>query len=92
MTDKHHKHGEPCHPHSCKQCDDKEQPPMEPKQAASETAPQPHISAPQLELEQLRRDLAEYKDKYLRALAESENGRKRLQKEKHEMIQYARKT
>jgi molecular chaperone GrpE len=41
-----------------------------------------------LELESLRRELAESKDKYLRVLAESENARKRLQKEKHENIQY----
>lgn len=42
-----------------------------------------------LELESLRRELAETKDKYLRVLAESENARKRLQKEKQETIQYA---
>jgi molecular chaperone GrpE len=39
--------------------------------------------------EQLRKELAECKDKYLRQLAESENMRKRLQKEKQESIQYA---
>jgi molecular chaperone GrpE len=42
-----------------------------------------------MELEALRKDLAEAKDKYLRVLAESENARKRLQKEKQEMTQYA---
>ena len=42
-----------------------------------------------LELESLRRELAESKDKYLRVLAESENTRKRLQKDKQETIQYA---
>lgn len=42
-----------------------------------------------IELEALKKDLAESKDKYLRALAESENTRKRLQKEKQETIQYA---
>lgn len=42
-----------------------------------------------LELEALRKELAETKDKYLRGLAESENARKRLQKEKQEMIQYS---
>ena len=47
------------------------------------TAPQP------TELELLRQELAECKDKYLRVLAESENARKRIQKEKQEMIQYA---
>lgn len=57
----------------------------------SETASrQPQtISVNNLELESLRRELAETKDKYLRVLAESENARKRLQKEKHENIQYA---
>ncbi len=41
------------------------------------------------EAENLKRELSECKDKYLRVLAESENARKRLQKEKQEMIQYA---
>jgi len=41
------------------------------------------------ELELLKQEIAECKDKYLRVLAESENARKRLQKEKQEMIQYA---
>lgn len=45
-----------------------------------------------LELENSRRqikELQEYKDKYLRQLAESENFRKRMQKEKQELTQYA---
>lgn len=61
-----------------------------------ESAPQkPSPRAPKmltisdLELEALRKELAETKDKYLRGLAESENARKRLQKEKQEMIQYS---
>lgn len=41
------------------------------------------------ELEDLRNQVAEFKDKYQRALAETENARKRLQKEKQEMIQYS---
>ncbi|MGK5594213.1 MAG: nucleotide exchange factor GrpE [Parachlamydiaceae bacterium] len=41
------------------------------------------------ESEALKKELAEYKDKYLRLLAEMENSRKRLQKEKQEMTQYA---
>jgi molecular chaperone GrpE len=40
-------------------------------------------------LEQLQSELNECKDKYLRSLAESDNMRKRLQKEKQEMMQYA---
>lgn len=38
---------------------------------------------------ELEKELAECKDKYLRLLAESENARKRLQKERQELIQYA---
>lgn len=46
--------------------------------------------APELDpLEQIRIEASEYKDKYLRLLAESENMRKRLSKEKQEMTAYA---
>lgn len=44
------------------------------------------------ELEKLRDEIAAYKDKNLRVLAESENTRKRLQKEKIEMQAYARES
>ena len=47
--------------------------------------PTPELS----ELNQLKNELDEYKDKYFRLLAESENARKRLQKEKQDLIQYA---
>ena len=47
------------------------------------------VTISDVELEQLKKDLSECKDKYLRTLAESENARKRLQKEKQDMIQYA---
>lgn len=47
------------------------------------------LSVSAIELEQLRRESQEYKDKYLRTLAESENLRKRLQKERQELVQYA---
>lgn len=40
-------------------------------------------------LEQLRRERDEYKDKYFRQLAEGENMRKRLQREKLEYAQFA---
>lgn len=40
-------------------------------------------------LEQSKTEASEYKDKYLRLLAESENMRKRLSKEKQEMTAYA---
>jgi molecular chaperone GrpE len=41
------------------------------------------------ELKGLQRELVEYKDKYLRLLADAENARKRLQKEKQEITRYA---
>jgi molecular chaperone GrpE len=40
-------------------------------------------------LQSLRTEATEYKDKYLRLLAETENLRKRMQKERQEMTQYA---
>ena len=55
---------------------------------ATETKTQ-MITISDAELAQIKSELAECKDKYLRVLAESENARKRLQKEKQEMIQYA---
>jgi|688.fasta_scaffold10538_6 molecular chaperone GrpE len=47
------------------------------------------VTITDIELEQLKKEASEFKDKYQRALAESENARKRLQREKQEMIQYA---
>lgn len=41
------------------------------------------------ELKNLQRELIDYKDKYLRLLADAENARKRLQKEKQEITRYA---
>jgi molecular chaperone GrpE len=41
------------------------------------------------ELKNLHKELMGYKDKYLRVLAESDNARKRLQKERQEMTRYA---
>lgn len=38
---------------------------------------------------QLQEQVADYRDKYLRGLADSENLRKRLQKERQELVQYA---
>lgn len=63
-------------------------PPAAEIQQTAEKEPQ-ILSVGQMELEQLRREVAEYKEKYLRMLAESENSHKRLQKERKEMIQYA---
>lgn len=47
------------------------------------------VSITDVELEQLKQEAADYKDKYIRLLAESENARKRMQKERQEMVQYA---
>jgi molecular chaperone GrpE len=47
------------------------------------------VSIDAAELEQLRKDAAEYKDKSLRLLAEMDNTRKRMQKEKQELTQFA---
>ena len=41
------------------------------------------------ELKTLQKEMIEYKDKYLRLLADSENARKRLQKERQEITRYA---
>lgn len=41
------------------------------------------------ELEMLRRDAMDYKHKYLHQLADSDNARKRLQKDKEELVQYS---
>ena len=60
---------------------------------AAEPTPPPRqpiqVTITDIELEQLKKEAAEYKDKYQRSLAESENSRKRLQKERQELIQYA---
>ncbi len=49
----------------------------------------PELETTTSQVDQLSQELKEYKDKYLRQLAETENMRKRLQKEKQEMTQYA---
>lgn len=41
------------------------------------------------ELKGMQKELMDYKDKYLRLLADAENARKRLQKEKQEISRYA---
>lgn len=47
------------------------------------------VTITDIELETLKNEATEYKDKYLRLLAEMENTRKRLQKERQELVQYA---
>lgn len=54
-----------------------------------ETAATAIVSVSQATLDKLKNEADEYKEKYVRLLAESENARKRLQKERKEMIQYA---
>lgn len=48
------------------------------------------ISVDKEEYEKLKQEVKAHQDKYLRLLAESENVRKRLQKEKSELQQYAK--
>lgn len=62
------------------------------EQAHEEPAAQPephHIDTTDVELNELKTELEEYRDKYFRQLAETENLRKRLLKEKDELVQYA---
>lgn len=47
------------------------------------------VTISDIELENLKNEAQDYKDKYLRLLAESENSRKRLIKERQELIQYS---
>lgn len=54
-----------------------------------EASPPPTSPPPTEELEKLKSELRECRESYLHALAEGENSRKRLQKERQEMIQHA---
>lgn len=54
-----------------------------------ETIPPAFVTMPEADLELIRKEAAEYKDKYLRALADADNLQKRLQKERQDQIQYA---
>jgi molecular chaperone GrpE len=88
----HHKHH---HSHENKTPEEAAHSPKEENTETKQETAQETLRAPKtitisdIEYEALKKDLAEAKDKYLRTLAESENARKRLQKEKQEMIQYA---
>lgn len=56
----------------------------------SSAAHQPkQITITDVELRQLKRELMDYKDKYLRLLADVENTRKRMQKERQELTKQA---
>ncbi len=73
--------------------EEKEQETKEPqgaeeKQACEKEAPK-EVFISEAELETLRREAMDYKHKYLHQLADSDNARKRLQKDKDELIQYS---
>ncbi len=48
----------------------------------------PVEESPEVELQQVKKELEEYKDKYLRLYAEFENYKKRVQKDRTELIKY----
>ena len=54
--------------------------------------PEPAAPNPAVEVEQLRRELEQAKTDYLRVLADVENTKKRLQREKEEFARYAAET
>ena len=58
-------------------------------EGAASHAAEPEAEGAAAELERLRAENAELKDKYLRALADMENLRRRLMKEKEEAVKYA---
>jgi molecular chaperone GrpE len=71
---------------------EKDVPPQNERPAQKEEEqlkPPKMVTVPDTELDRLRKESADYKDKYLRQLAEMENMRKRLQKERQEISQYA---
>ncbi|MHB0853991.1 MAG: nucleotide exchange factor GrpE [Rectinema subterraneum] len=61
-------------------------------QPGAVTTPEAQLAAAKAEIELLKAQLAELNDKYLRALAEQVNFRKRMTKEKEEYQQYALST
>ncbi|NGX62099.1 MAG: Protein GrpE [Chlamydiae bacterium] len=58
-------------------------------QEKEESLPPQTEQGPMEDIEALRKSIDEWEDKYLRVLADSENARKRMQKERQEMTQYA---
>lgn len=63
-------------------------PPPNGDKSASQPTPRPMVSIPEEELQELKKTSEEYKDKYLRLLAEMDNARKRMQKERHDLLQH----
>lgn len=53
------------------------------------TSPPVTVTIPQADLQKLEKAAEEYKDKYLRLLADMDNARKRMQKERLELIQHS---
>lgn len=60
-----------------------------PPSSNGEAIPPAFVTMPEADLELIRKEATEYKDKYLRALADADNLQKRLQKERQDQIQYA---
>lgn len=65
------------------------EPNLPPEEPGAESPSKPEAEPEKDQLQQLKEQVAEFKDKYLRGLADSENLRKRLQKERQELVQYA---
>ena len=61
-----------------------------PEQVIENDVKTEQLDVSQIERESLQKQANDYKDKYLRTLAESENIRKRMQKEKQEILRKAR--
>jgi len=97
---KEHKHHHHHHKHDHEHGHPKEENPLQDGAKPHEPQPQPSqpsAAAPSIhepkaqetELALAKKEAAEFKDKYLRGLAESENARKRIHKEKQEYVQYS---
>jgi len=65
------------------------EPACQPRDAQPGAEKPASTTASELELTSLRKEVQDCKDKYLRLLAESENTRKRLQKEREDFTKYA---
>jgi molecular chaperone GrpE len=59
------------------------------EEISSDLAHPKQVTITDEELRHLQKELLDYKDKYLRVLADSENARKRMQKERQEVTKYA---
>lgn len=68
--------------------EEKEKEPVE--EQPFESAPTPkQVTITDVELRNLQKEMLEYKDKYLRLLADVDNTRKRMQKERQDLTKYA---